>query len=333
VQTILIGLVDDGMRFLQKLLNRFNGLHYRQEYLCTGLETFENPLHVYLVDNGKVIKDITNQHCFVGYCPLVFALPSSLGVKNDVQLAFASSPYRVNEMLKKNDIVASLQLKKIGQTEVSDNVVRFYEGVEGHHRFISSLHQRMVRLNNYLYGKKPGNVFLEGNLYEQVQIAYSLPRRICLVTVAQNNLYNLFPTDLHGKVDDDHYVISLRHAGKACEQVENAKRLVLSDISANFFRQVYSLGKNHMQPLKDQSAFNFSAIQSKYWGWFLPDGAISYRELELQQSFVHGIHKIFLFRTLHVEQIATGSQTLSHIHNCYATWRNKRGMSGNYLLR
>ena len=61
--------------------------------------------------------------------------------------------------------------------------------------------------------------FLPDNLYKQVQIAYSIPRNISLITVGQNDRFNLFPTDLHGPVNEDHYIISLRHEGKACQQV------------------------------------------------------------------------------------------------------------------
>ena len=64
------------MQLLQKLLNKFNGLRYKQEYLCLARESFQDPLHVYLISENKVIKDITNHHLFTGYSPLVFAFPS-----------------------------------------------------------------------------------------------------------------------------------------------------------------------------------------------------------------------------------------------------------------
>ncbi|MEI9943390.1 MAG: hypothetical protein WDN26_04150 [Chitinophagaceae bacterium] len=74
----------------------------------------------------------------------------------------------------------------------------FYEALKGNHHFVSGFHQSMAAISNMLYNKKPGNVFLKGNLFSQVQIAYSVPRNISLVTLGENELYNLFPTDLHG---------------------------------------------------------------------------------------------------------------------------------------
>jgi hypothetical protein len=65
------------MKLVKKILNRLNGLHYTQEYLCTAREIFKEPLHVYIVEEGKPVKDITCSHLFTGYCPLVFAFASA----------------------------------------------------------------------------------------------------------------------------------------------------------------------------------------------------------------------------------------------------------------
>ena len=62
------------MKLPQKLLNKLNGLHYPQEYLCLAKETFENSLRVFLAADGNIIKDITNEHVFCGYNPLIFTL-------------------------------------------------------------------------------------------------------------------------------------------------------------------------------------------------------------------------------------------------------------------
>ncbi|HUS00377.1 MAG TPA: hypothetical protein VMY77_01545, partial [Chitinophagaceae bacterium] len=206
-----------------------------------------------------------------------------------------------------------------------------YEGLEGRHRFLSGFHQSVLQLSNHIYGNKPGNVFLKGNLYKQVQIAYSIPRRVCLITVEENNLFNLFPTDLHGQVNDQYYIISLRHSGHACRQVEAAGRIVLSDMDANAYKEVYSLGKNHMQHLKARSSFDFSEMHSKTFHFPLPNHLIGYNELELEKSFIYGIHKLLLFKIVNREHTGNAT-TLAHIHNSYASLRHNMGLQSNYLL-
>lgn len=323
------------MALLQNLLTRINGLDYRQEYLSLAKESFRQPLYVYVVENEKVVCDVTCSHRFVGYCPLIFALPSNLVQdfnSETLQLRFSHVPFQQNEILKEKDAIASLVLKKIFQKN-NETIVSFYQGMKGKHRFLSGFHQSVLLLNNHWYGKKPGNVFLKGNLFEQVQIGYAIPRKIGLITVEQNNLYNLFPTDLHGQINDDHYVISLRHHGNACKQVEQSGKIVLCDMDVNSYKKVYSLGKNHMQPLKQRTEFDFSPNYSKKFQLPLPHEVISYKELEVVSSLIAGIHKLILFKIVHNETVSPGNSTLVHIHNSYATWRNKHGIEGNYLLR
>jgi hypothetical protein len=323
------------MALLQKLFTRINGLHYRQEYLCLAQQSFQQPLYVYIVENGKIICDVTFSHSFVGYCPLIFALHSDAlhdFPSETINLLFSVLPLQQNEFFNKKDAIASLVLKKIVQENINPEIISFYEGVNGTHNFLSAFHQSIIHLNNRIYSKKQGNVFLKRNLYNQVQIGYAIPRKISLVTVGENNLFNHFPTDLHGQINNKHYVISLRHEGKACKQVESAGRIILSDMNANAYKKVYALGKNHMQPLKERTAFDFSSNHSRNFHLPLPKEAVSYKELELVSSFIVGIHKLILFKIVQEETFDEKS-TLVHIHNCYATWRNKQGIEGNYLLR
>lgn len=326
------------MKLLQKIFNRFNGLHYPQEYLCLARESFEQPLYIYLIKKGQVIEDITNHHLFVGYYPLVFALQVSPGLAkilpDIIDLAFTAAPLQPNAFFSKKDAIAWLTLKKINQPVTGDDHPWYFEGLKGKHQFLSPFHQWIIHLNNRLSNKKAGNIFLKDNLYTQVQIAYSVPRNISLITVAENGRYNLFPTDLHGQADDQHYIISLRHEGKACQQVIQTRKILITQVQSHFYRTVYALGKNHMQEFREKSHFPFGDSVSSLLQLPLPESAIFYRELELRESFIHGIHRLFLFKILSRQQVQTNPpSTLAHIHNVYATWRHNNHLPGNYLLR
>lgn len=325
------------MKLLQKILNKLNGLHYSQEYLCLPKEQLIQPLHAFLVSGNNVVKDITTQHLFTGYSPLIYTFPSlkeiDLSKQNTVKIILSSLSLKTGSAVLTKDIVAMLSLKKIKEQKTDISSIYYFEGINGKHKFHSPFHQFIIRLNNQLYNKKTANVFLEHNLYKQVQIAYAIPRVISLVTVSSNNLFNLFPTDLHGQVNEDYYVISLRHQGNACKQVELAKKIVLSNVDASYYKEVYSLGKNHMQPLKQKSNFAFSGEDSYSLKLPLPMRVSEYRELELKDSFIHDIHKLLLFKILLHQRLRDSNATLSHVHNAYATWRYKHGLSGNYLIR
>ena len=320
------------MPLTKKILNKLNGLHYPQEYLCFAKESFTQPLYVYLVKDKCITKDITNQHLFVGYCPLVFivAFPD---LPPSIQIIFSQQLLQPNEIFSAKDAIASLDLKMIMKQAAGNSYIYYYEGARGVHHFLSPFRQFINSLNNQWFNKKPGNVFLHNNLYKQVQIAYAVPRVISLITVCNNDLYNLFPTDLHGQIDEQHYIISLRVGGKACEQVEKAAKLLISQVHCDAYKAVYSLGKNHMQALRSTNNFPFGQSLSENFKWPLPQHAVSYNELILVDSCTQGIHKILLFKIAFHQQLQPQTGTLAHIHNSYATWRYKNKLPGNYLQR
>ena len=325
------------MQLLQKLLNKFNGLYYTQEYLCLAQESFQQPLHVYLIAGKQIIEDITNQHLFTGYSPLIFTLYSTnikeVELTEKIDIIFSAQCFKPNESLEKKDAIAWLSLKMIRRQSGGNMDIVYYEAIKGEHHFLSSFHQYIIELYNRLFNKKPGNVYLHNNLYRQVQIAYSVPRVISLITVSDGKLFNLFPTDLHGAVNELYYISSLRHEGKACKQVEASGRVVISQIHCDAYKTAYSLGKNHTQVLRPKDSFPFGNINSAIFHLPLPQSLLAYRELELVESFEHGIHKLLLYKIVSGQQLSSERATLAHIHNVYATWRRNKGLPGNYLLR
>ena len=325
------------MKLVKKLLNKLNGLYYPQEYLCLAKESFQQPLHAYLVAGKQIIENITNQHLFTGYSPLIFTLYSSpsneVELTEKIDIIFSQQGFKPNEFLKKKDAVACLSLKRIRRQSAGDIDIVYYEGIKGAHQFLSSFHQYFIELYNRLYNKKPGNVYLHDNLYRQVQIAYSVPRVISMITVSDGKLFNLFPTDLHGTLNEQYYVSSLRHEGKACKQVEASGRIVISQIRCDAYKTAYLLGKNHMGELRSRDNFPFGEINSSGFQLPLPQSVLNYRELELVQSFEHGIHKLLLYKIVSRQVFSHEPATLAHVHNVYATWRHNKGLAGNYLLR
>lgn len=320
------------MNLVKKVLHKLDGLHYRQEYLCLARESFNQPLQVYLVNDNRIITDVANLHLFVGYCPLVFAF-INIELPENIQLIFTNRQQQQNDIFLKKDAIALLKLSRIKQQAADGNTILYYEGTYGKHYFQSSFHQFIGSLINKLYNKKPGNVFLHTNLYRQVQIAYSISRTISLITVSDGNGYNLFPTDLHGPAGDGLYIISLRKGGNACQQVETSAKILITGVDSNMYKTVYALGKNHMQPLMPATHFPFSGQLSTVFGLPVPQNAFLYRELNLLDTFTQGIHKILLFKIVNNQQVVASTGTLAHIHNSYATWRYKKGLQGNYLLR
>ncbi len=325
------------MKFFQKVLNKLNGLHYRQEYLCMAKESFDFPLHTFITNGDQIVQDISNAHLFTGYSPLIYTLYAPINksgyLRDTIEISLSQKAFLPNEFLPKKDAIALLKLRKIGEWMTADTKICHYEGQEGKHRFLGPFYQYIIGLSNKLYSPKTGNVFLPNDLYKQVQIAYALPRIISLITVSDGREFNLFPTDLHGPVEDQYYVCSLRHQGKACQQVVASRRIVVSRVHSGFYKTVYALGKNHMKGLGPAPDYPFSDQLSASFQLPVPQQVLRYQELEMMDSVDHGIHKLMLFKVRNSQVTSIEPTTLAHVHQVYATWRLKRGLPGNYLMR
>lgn len=322
------------------------GISIRQEYLCVALEDLADTLSVHLTTrDGLESQDVTGSHLFLGYRPLVLAIPfedagAAAARAAEVCLSFQAGAFAAGGTWRgfptAATSVARLHLRKIQERRVGDGLLVFYEGVFGAHRLLGAFHRVMNRWLEQLKSRPEGNVALDPNLYEQVRIAYSLPRIISLVSVGQGEgdreRMNLFPTDLHGPAGETRYASSLRLGGLACQQVEAGRRIVISEIAAEAFQLAYRLGKNHMRPLHEKSTFDLRTTASSTLGLGVPAAVVRYRELEWYEHLDCGIHRIFMYRVLHDEWVAHGPR-LAHVHKCYAQWRADSGLHTQYLLR
>jgi hypothetical protein len=309
------------------------GYSLPQEYACLALETMVDPLSVSLTMKGnKTFLDVSESHLFLGYKPLIIGIPLRKDSANyrdvmnqdEICLSFNENGFEPTiewrEFPSSNETVARVVLKKNHMIECGENTLFLFEGVYARHKFISDFSQFINRQKEKRRSDRKANINLLENLADQVQTAYSIPRIISIITLSEHNKMNMFPTDLHGRVGNEFYIGSLRHGGKANEQVEKLKRIVLSRVDVSWYKQAYALGKNHMQDLKDLSFFLLSNIRSASFGIPLPEAMVSYCELEQTHAVDIGIHRVHSYRIVN-ELKATTSETLSHIHRFYAQWR------------
>lgn len=313
--------------FLQQLLF---GNYFKDEYLCLDKNSFYNGLKVFIQLNPlEKPFEVTENNILLGYKPLLLGFRfskyfSDLRLGEIIKLTFIDQ--------KTQKTVAFLSLEVVAEKSFGETVFLIGEGKQGKHHFLSSLHQFTNNLKEKLIKRKENNINLNPNLYEQVRIAYSIPRTIALVSVGTKESMNLFPTDLHGMVDKQIYVDSLRIKGKACNQVERTKRIVISEVEATAYKEVYSLGKNHVRDFRDSSFFNLAPQTSEVFDIVLPTQVVSYYELELFDSIDIGIHRLLFFRIIN-QKIISGKSSLGHIHNYYANWRKRNRFESSYFER
>ena len=305
------------------------GTNVSQEYLCLALNEFQDPLEI-IFRSDELEFDVTGNNLFFGYKFVLIGIIFNKGmdtnnIKN-AELCFTE------KRTGKTIAIMKLQLNNIHET--LNNRLAVYKCIYGSHGYQNILNKLFVKIQQGIQKKKTDNVDLPGNIYEQVKIAYSVPRKISLITLGENGLNNLFPTDLHGKIDDENYVISLRTTGKANEQVNKYKKIIVCTMNLNRYRYVYSLGKNHMREPRSLDKFEFSENTSEKFNLPIPVGCIDYLELEHINSETAGIHNLNYFRIINsIPYNINHEPILSHIHRDYIAWLLKKGYKINYLLR
>lgn len=328
-------------RQIRKLLT---GLAVPQEYCCLRLEQMTEPLKVILSIKGNMFTtDVTDSHLFLGYKPLIIGFYKSehdgmhLFDDGEVCLSFVRQNFSSNSIWKgfptDSAAVARLILKNKIEVDVNGRHVCLYEGCNGVHTFISPIHQAANIALEKFRNRQAGNISLNGNLFDQVRIAYAVPRKISIITVSNGSLINMFPTDLHGPIGSRFYAGSLRIGGRANEQVENLTKVVISDVDASVYQQTYALGKNHMNDLQDKDGFALHQKRSRTFNFPLPASALRYRELTRISSTDHGIHRIHFYQIVNDEVLLDSTSTLAHIQQYYAQWRIDHGLKTKLYFR
>lgn len=317
-------------KFLKKILF---GITLPQEYLCVNHLDFEHTLKVFIkAEKSDQGRDITQRHLFIGYKPLIISIDKKylrdreLNQNKNLFLSF-----RIDDNIE----IASLEIKLILEVKLNSTTCLLFEGVKGVHSFANHFNKICKSLHYKLTADKKKNIFLEGNLFEQVKIAYSIPRLIYLASVGSNELFNIFPTDLSGKFGEDNFIMSLRTKGKANSQVESSGKCLIAKMDVNSFMEVYNAGRNHMKELSDATTLGIGLRKevSTKFNLPIPLGAIEYYELEKIDKFEVGIHTIHFFRILNSVMLGDNKSILAHIHRDYAEWRLQNSITTNYFFR
>lgn len=298
---------------LKKLLL---GVVHQQEYICAQAGGVHGELNCFALVNGNKIP-VTDELLFLGYRPLIMGWITEKFENKELVLLF--------ERKDNGKLIASLRLHIEQKFPLEEKTLFLFKGISSMQKFESGFHRFMFSWYERFRTKKPGNIDLDPELYNQVKIAYSIPREIKLVTLGKENAWNVFPTDLHGRAGNKAYIISLRNDKKACRQVMETGKLALWSVSADHAAEVYALGKNHSSDLSPAENHSFTGNKSDTFHFPEPTGAINCEELELQNTLGDiGIHRILLFKSISGNS-PDAPQRLMHLHRSYLQWHIKNG--------
>lgn len=288
---------------------------FPQEYLCLDPAALRDAWRMEL---GGV--DVTDHHLFLGYRPLVIAA-SNVHAKEGGELGlFHTTSARP---------VARIALKRIELQSLGSSHV-FFTGERARSHFLPWWQWPHDRWRRWQNARRAGNVATIAAEIDMTRIAYAVPRAIHLAVVGAPDGCNIFPTDLHGASDDGHYLLSLRHSGKACAQVQELGSLALFNMALDRHREVYDLGARHGSD--PGPAASITAIDGEWNAHARPAGSLASKTLRVIDHADIGIHRIFRC-VIEKEEVFRSAPLLAHTHASPLTWLARRGLVPEILLR
>lgn len=318
------------MSVREKIKRILFGYTVSQEYVCVDRK-IDSPLKVVLTTALSTDKfDVSDKHLLLGYKPVIIGLTR---IDKSLREHLSKTDKVLLSFMHKEHVVATLRMDRYSNSIEGDADVLLFIGAYGEHRFLSWWHRFTNRQRERFKLFSKGNIFLSTNLYEQVRIAYSIPRQIAIVTLGTDGAFNMFPTDLHGMVGQECYASSLRKDGKACEQVMRCKNICISSVPLSWKDSAYQLGKNHMKDLGTLPQKNQDEKRSVSFDFPLPSGLTSYLELRWVSFVDIGIHRVFFYKVVSSIDVRNGESTLHHIHRFYLQWRLNQKLFTAFELR
>ena len=319
---------------MKKLISKILfGTTLPQEYLCLNLNEFYKPLRMIVKNSAdRETLDVTDHHLLNGYKPLIISFDEKI---IDIETIDKGNSISVSFQVDLNNKLAKLTLKLKEKINIESSSLLIFEGVSGKQNFNNYFRKILNNTKYRLTAKKKNNIYLAGNLYDQAKIGYSIPRKIYLVSVGSENRFNIFPTDLSGKIGKNYFIISLRKDGKANEQILKEGNCLVSVMAANCFQEVYDAGKNHMKETTDikNIMVKLRNETSTRLNLPIPLGCLSYYELDSIKRIELGIHTLHFFKIINLANLSESNSILAHIHRDYAEWRIRNSIETNYYFR
>jgi hypothetical protein len=311
------------MNLFQSLRATFSGNYFPVEFLCVAIDKKLPEVRVKIVSSTNINGiDVTDQHLLLGAGPVIVGVchPAT----KDSSFETAQLNFTVGGKL-----IGIIQLKKISVTQNWPEELQLFEGISAQ-CFLASPIQQAVQRSGYWMRQKTGKAFLSWQVNKMIQLLYSVPRKISVISVVGNGLLNVFPGDLNGALNNSYYSMSLRTGGQALNQVTAFKKIVIGNVSPKFHKHVFALGKNHMREMKQEESFGLSKIRSHNFHIPVPEGITSYLELELTDVVPQGFYQLLLFKIIGQPGLAE-TASLGSVHTSYASWRLRNGLGFDYL--
>ena len=224
---------------------------------------------------------------------------------------------------------------KDGRDELAAIDLSFFDTIREHdgtlflfrvtHSDIHHIPAVKARLLYWKFYRKPGVDF---ERLKAVAAAYTYPRRVRIISFRLDEDYNyIFPMDLLGDLrGPKRYLLGMRHSNTVLKRIMDVKKIVVSEVPAEYKWQIYKLGRNHSAAPPPVSELPFGVVSTRDFGFLIPDWAESYKEINIRHTQDLGSHMLLWGEWKEDIILKTATPRLHHIHFLHFLRQKKDGV-------
>jgi hypothetical protein len=286
-----------------------------REFSTVGID--DNIREKVYLDVGGRMLDVSGNQWLLGLDPRVIGIWLAGDKREGLD---AGKQYRLYFKDGHNEL-AVLELAFFDTRKEEDGTLFLFRVTHSEIRHIPAVKARLLYWKFY---RKPGVDF---ERLKAVAAAYTYPRRVRIISFRLDEDYNyIFPMDLLGDLRvAKRYLLGMRHSNTVLKRIMDVKKIVVSEVPAEYKWQIYKLGRNHSAAPPPVSELPFGVVRTKEFGFLIPDWAESYKEIHIHDAQDLGSHMLLRGKWFSDNKLKEETPRLHHIHFLHYLHQKKGG--------
>jgi hypothetical protein len=298
-----------------------------REFSTVGID--DNIRERVYLDMGAQVLDVSGNQWLIALDPRVIGIWLSGTEKEELASRKCRLCFRDGQ-----DDLAVVDLIFFNAVAENDGTLFLFQVT---HSDIRHIHLLKARLLYWKFYRKPGVDF---ERLKAVAAAYTYPRRVRIISFRLDEDYNyIFPMDLLGDLRaQKRYLLGMRHSNAVLRNIMDVKKIVVSEVPAEYKWQIYKLGRNHSAAPPPIAELPFGVVTTREFGFLIPDWAESYKEIHIRRALDLGSHMLLWGQWDEDIILKDATPRLHHIHFLHFLHQKKDGaaaypmVSGNTTL-
>jgi hypothetical protein len=282
----------------------------------------------YLTADGRV-WDVTGNQWLLGLDPRVMGIwvgKADEGFGGKAASTAEDLGGRMSYLLdirdEEGEVLGEMKLEYVNRV-VEDRGTLYLFRVQStviHH--IDSWRARLLYQKFY---KKPGVTF---ERLKAVAAAYTYPRRVRIISFSFGaDSHYIFPMDLLADIRSARrYLLGMRHSNQVLKRIMEVGQIVVAEAPADYKKVIYGLGRNHSAAPPQVDQLPFGVVQTRRWGYYLPEWVESYKEITIAKTQDLGSHMLLIGEWSEEVILKPATPRLHHIHFLYFLHAKGRGL-------